>query len=118
MSTTVEQIEDVKSRIADLAREIMIANNGMNHENVRIGKANGFIEQGRNSITTEGIAVLKLREKSRQILLSSDKALLEWHEKVRNQKLEELAPLKAELQQAEDELRALEALLEGKNSQA
>ncbi|KAF9301676.1 hypothetical protein BGZ74_006417 [Mortierella antarctica] len=117
MSTTVEQIEDVKSRIADLAKEIMIANNGMNHENVRIDKANGFIEQGRNSITTEGIAVLKLREKNRQTLLSSDKELLKWHEEARNQKLEELVSLKAQLQQAKDELRALEALLESENSQ-
>ncbi|KAG0082214.1 hypothetical protein BGZ93_010073 [Podila epicladia] len=119
MSTIVEQIENVKSRIADLAKQIVIVNKNMNYDKHWIDKTKGYIVLGRSPISNpEGNDVLSLREKNRKSLLSSDKELLEMHEDARNQKLAKLVPLKAQLQQAEDELRALEALLEGENSQA
>ncbi|KAG0023454.1 hypothetical protein BGZ81_008099 [Podila clonocystis] len=119
MSTTLQSIENVKRRIMDLAREIVVVNNNMNYDKHWIDKTKGYIDLGRNPISNPRLSdVLSSREKNRQSLLSSDKDLLVLHEDARNLKLAKLRPLNTQLQQAEDELRVLEEQLKREQSQA
>ncbi|KAG0013294.1 hypothetical protein BGZ82_002188 [Podila clonocystis] len=112
-------IENVKRRITDLAREIVVVNNDMNNDKHWIDKTKGYIDLGRIRISNPKLSdVLSSREKNRQSLLSSDKDLLVLHEDARNQKLAKLRPLNAKFQQAEDELRVLEEQLKREQSQA
>ncbi|KAG0320870.1 hypothetical protein BG000_003420 [Podila horticola] len=119
MSTTFQQIDNVKSRIAYLAREIMTVNNNMNRDIQWIDATKGYINLGAKAISNPEMSdVLSFREKNRQSLLGSEKNLLVMHVDARDKKMATLGTLKAQLEEAENQLRDLEVLLEREQSQA